>query len=262
MASRGYLYAFKYRDMRCTIDGVPCVFVKFGKVTKGWPNLMSRFANHQTATMGTFGFWPRLPKHGQKALGEVPLYTKSCGREEDTVSVSDVDDVIHAMKNDYIAGLYKAEYQAEERSVWPDLAYIVPMDETMATIYEGVMPWNLATYLDQGHLKAQLDTLHALRHPTATSNVSNTESFLIPESTFDSLRQLFLAGSLDTNTITQLTLGARAGLCPEKGDATITWTNAANNRRTMPVRYVMPFHSPEAEGALDTLGLLVTARRG
>lgn len=255
MTTAGYLYAFKYRDMRCTIDDVPCVLVKFGMVV-GWANLMARFANHQSDTTRTFDLYPRLPKHGQTAAGEVALYERNCRNDADTVSVSDVEDVLHAMSNDYIAGMYKDEDDVEERDVWPDLAYIVPAPNSHANFLEGVVPWSLATYLDQTHLKGELNRLHGIRYPTAESKVSHTETLLMTESSFDKLRELFKAGILDMNTISQLTLGVREGPSEETEEALIEWRNANNNRRTMTVRYFKPFYSPETAEVRQGLGLM------
>ena len=259
MADIGYLYAFKYRDMRCMVGDVPCVLVKFGMVV-GWRNLMARFANHQGYTTGTFDFYPRLPKHGQRALGEVALYERNCAGDPDTVNVADIEDVIHAMSNDYIAGLGRDEAHAEEREVWPDLAYIVPVAQSHAVFLEGVVPWSLVTYLDQAHLKEELDRAHQLRHPTTASKVSHTESFLMTESSFDRLRELFKAGILDTNNISQLTLGVREGPSQETSEAVLEWRNSRNNRRTMTVRYYEPFYSPETAEVRQGLGLMSSDR--
>ena len=257
----GYLYAFKYHDMSCEIDGERFVLAKFGKVA-GWSNLMDRFNNHQTECTHTFENYPKIPKHSRSSTtGGAALYERSCrGRHVDGVYLSDEDSVRHTMKNESIASLYKREEDWEQRAVWPDLAYISAVPESHATFMEGVVPWSLVTYLDQSHLKEQLDRTHRLHYHTADSNVSHEESFLLSERCFETLRELFVANGLDMHNLCQLTFGVRECPSEETVEVELEWTTIEGNRRTMPVRYFTPLYAPERAAVHQGLGLVSSHR--
>ena len=256
-----YLYAFKYHNIACEIDGERFVLSKFGMVKKKWTRLMNRFLDHQSGSTRTFGIYPHIPKHTENATNAVALYDRNYRENRnDGVLLSGVESVIEAIKNDYIGGLYKDEEDRELRTVWPDLAYIVPTPRSHAKFMEGVVPWGLVTFLDQDHLKEQLDRMHRIRFPGARSgsSVSHTESFLLSQTCFDSLRQLFLTGTFNMNTLCQLTREVRPCPTEETEEVILEWRMDCGNRRTMPVRYYKPLYSPETAESRPNLALLAS----
>lgn len=251
-----FLYAFKYNDAHCVIAGKRFVLAKFGMAT-GWHNLMARFNSHQNDCNRTLGTYPRIPKHNQRSAGEVALYEKSCrGCHTDSTFVQSVDDVISAIKDEDVASRYKPAGQREERQVWPDLAYIVPVTASHASFMEGVVPWSLVTYLSQTDFKTRLDEQHQLRYPTAVSRMSHRESFLLSEHCFDRLRELFVAEALNADTIVQLIGAIRPSPSNETEATAIQWRNVNNAQQSMNVLFYKPLYAPEMHAETSNLGLL------
>lgn len=234
-----YLYGFKYADAACEVGGVRFLLCKLGLVHGDWPTLMARFANHQNDIRATLSTYPLLPHHNLRGKGEVSLYGKTFMEGEyNTVHVEGVDCVISAMTASAVLGsMVRGPLGARE--VWPDLAYIVPMNHDQAVAFEAVMPLLTATYLDTAHLRAALTRLHP------ANSVSHTETVLVAEHTFDALRELFLANALDATACTHLVAGRRELDFRSPTPVRVEWTDKATGlRRDMEVCYYAPAYDP------------------
>lgn len=254
----GYLYAFKYGDISCTLSNKePHVLCKLG-IAIGWPTLMARFKNHQDATQRTFNVCPRIPRHGQRGSGVVPLFGKTFAESEGMLAnIGGVEDIIQAMRDPDVDSRYQADDTGQERVLWPDLAYIVPMTPDLARSMESLLPWMLCTYIHTGLLRVGMDQQHARRYPTAKSAMSHRETFLMSVRTFDSLRELFLTGVLNSNTMTHLVTGRREAPSPEMEDVNVHWRDRDGHVHDMHLRYYLPVHRPDREHDEHSFGLLV-----
>ena len=236
----GFLYAFKYADAACEIDGVRYVLCKMGMVHKGWRALMARFDNHQNHANATFGAYPLLPHHNRDGSGWVCLYGKNSAESEgNRVHVKSAACVRSAMCSmGKLESLVRGPLGVQE--VWPDLAYIIPMHRDQARAFEAVMPLWTATYLDTGRLKEELCRL------CADNKVSHTETVLVAENTFYALRELFLTDMLTADVYTRLMERKRELDFRTPAPAVVEWTDrTTDERRNMLVHYYAPAYDPE-----------------